>query len=105
MASVDLDAKLAELRESYVSTLGEQLSRFRACVARLESAREPDEALRERALLRDIAHRTSGTAALYGMAALSQWGRGAERLCLQGSIADLHEVLAALQRVLDGVGE
>ena len=101
---VEFDDRVRELRVSFVQSLRELAMRFQGSAARLETAREPEVTQIERARMRDIAHRLSGSGALFGLDQITAWGRATEKLAQHGSIpalrragADLVELVAGLR--------
>jgi hypothetical protein len=93
--SPEVEARLAALRDGYVSSLPELLAEFDDAVA---VAGEPADEARLRA--REIAHRLSGTGALFGLPALTLWGKATERIAVDGPLEQLEAAAATLRALI-----
>jgi hypothetical protein len=91
----EMEARLAELRVAYFATLPELLDQFDAGVSRLKSG-VPEA----RDGLRAIAHRLAGTGALYGVIALTVWGKETERVARGGALEQLEVAASALRQII-----
>ncbi len=100
---VEFDDRIAALRVSFVQSLRELVMRFQASVARLEMAREPNVGEIERSRMREIAHRLAGSGGLYGLEAVTVWGRTSEKLAQHGTIHDLRRAGAELGELVAGI--
>jgi HPt (histidine-containing phosphotransfer) domain-containing protein len=102
---VALLARIQELSVAYAAALPGYVTQFQKGVASLARAADPDVAERERAALREIAHKLAGSAGLHGFPELSAWGKQTQKLCreapidaLDGAARALAALVAAPQR-------
>jgi HPt (histidine-containing phosphotransfer) domain-containing protein len=92
----EVEAKLEDLRRGFIRSLEAEVTRLDLTVEELLAARDTRAADAERARFREITHRLTGSAAMYGLPAIAAWARAVGQACQAGATLELRAAIREL---------